>query len=265
MDVKILAENFRLKLPIKDGEWWDGRPGEYSNLTQWKLDFSQRYGGNAKMYAQFGMKGHNGIDIAGIKGTPIVAPCKLWINMITKEDRGYGFHIWAETEINIIAGQKVKLESVFGHFDGIIASPARWYNKGDILGYMDSTGFSTGSHLHFGIRPLIFNKSKKCWEQVFYNNGYFGYIDTEPFLPHMVFDLREILKEKKTMSDLIAKNEKKFIIEGDSPGRKGIIIDGKLREIANDREAAACLYILANNGFGQFVSSEFFDDIEQSI
>jgi len=68
----------------------------------------------------------------------------------------------------------------------------------------------------------------------------------------------------KKLKVIIMNNEKKIIIEGEVPGRKGIIIDGYLREIkddTNNRSAAACLYVLANNGFGQFVSKEDFDKI----
>lgn len=75
-----------------------------------------------------------------------------------------------------------------------------------------------------------------------------GYIDLEPLIiEELVYDKQELINLNK----IIMSNENKIIIEGDAPGRKGIIINGKLREIKNGREAAACLYALANNNLGQ--------------
>lgn len=201
-----LLDLFKMEhLPIKDGEWWDGRPREYSNLKQYKLDFSQKFGGNLEMYKQFKMIGHNGIDIAGLVGTPIVAPCRLWISFIQlDENKGYGNHVYAETESKTINGDTYKLEMVFGHFDTVSTKTAHWVNPGDILGYMGSTGFSTGSHLHLGIRPHK-QVNNSTWKIMDYDNGYFGYIDPEPFFPHIVWNLEEILKPEDNIINMLQK------------------------------------------------------------
>ncbi len=188
-----LSQYFKLNLPIKN---WDGRPGNYSNLKEYRLNFTQKFGMNALDYSQFGLKGHNGIDIAGVKGTPISAPCRMWISFTNENDTGYGINILAETETIKINGEYYKLELVFGHFESIVVKAGHWVNEGDLIGYMDSTGFSTGNHLHFGIRP-IWSIDGNTWKQMFYGNGYAGYIDPEPFLPHIVWDLEEILKPQE--------------------------------------------------------------------
>jgi len=67
---------------------------------------------------------------------------------------------------------------------------------------------------------------------------------------------------KKIMAD----NEKKIIMEGEGAGRKGVIVNGELREIkdpSNNRSAAACLYVLTNNGFGTTVSSLLFNGMKK--
>lgn len=188
-----LTQTFKLILPIKE---WDGRPMQYSVLKEYKLNFTQRFGQTALDYKQFGMIGHNGIDVGGIKGTPIVAPCRMWITYINDTDTGYGINIFAETDTQHINGDYYKLELVFGHFDYIIVGAGRWVEEGEIIGYMDSTGFSTGHHLHFGIRP-IWSNDGNSWKQMFPENGFKGYIDPEPFLPHIVWDLEELLKPKE--------------------------------------------------------------------
>jgi len=180
-------------LPIKD---WDGRPGYYSNQKKYNLNFSQKFGQSLLDYSQFGLKGHNGIDIGGLKGTPIVAPCKLWISTAQNKDvGGYGLYVVGETETQKINGDYYKMEMVFGHFKSVSAVAGKWCQKGDELGLMNSTGFSTGNHLHFGIRPL-WSKDGNTWEKMFKDNGFSGYIDPEPLLPHIVWDLNEILNPK---------------------------------------------------------------------
>jgi len=39
------------------------------------------------------------------------------------------------------------------------------------------------------------------------------------------------------------------------------VINGKLREITKDREAAACLYTLVNNCFGQTINAKNFNNL----
>ncbi len=73
-------------------------------------------------------------------------------------------------------------------------------------------------------------------------------------------------KDEKKANVIMKNNEKKIIIEGEGSGRKGVIINGKLREIldhSDNRAAAACLYVLVNNGFGETVSTEVFDAMEK--
>jgi hypothetical protein len=74
---------------------------------------------------------------------------------------------------------------VYGHCLRTIYAdvPYNFYNrsvpvrKGDIIAYVDNTGWSSGDHLHFGLYPVNPNGSKK--EP---NNGYGGAIDPKPFI-----------------------------------------------------------------------------------
>jgi len=60
---------------------------------------------------------------------------------------------------------------------------------------------------------------------------------------------------------VLAQNEKKIIMEAEAPGRKGIVINGELREITNDRQSAACLYALVNNNFGVPVNKKIWEEL----
>ena len=52
---------------------------------------------------------------------------------------------------------------------------------GDYLGEADNTGMSTGSHLHFGLKPIALGEND--WEigNLEQKNGYFGAIDPLPY------------------------------------------------------------------------------------
>lgn len=222
-----LAQFFKLKhLPIKDGEFWDGKPNNYSNLKQWALTPTQKYGQNLLNYAQFGLKGHNGVDIAFKEGCPIVAPCRLYMSYIQIDPKGYGNAVWAETETQQINGDSYKLEMAFGHFKEIVAKPFKWYNEGDLLGYGDSTGFSTGDHLHYGTRPHC-KLGNQDWRQMFPDNGFKGWIDPQQFLPHIVWNLEELLT-KNYMTEFKEKHDGKLIFNNDT-GEIGWFYGDKLR------------------------------------
>lgn len=218
MTIEELQNKFQMHIPIKDGEWWNGIPylHEMSNLKQWHCKWTQGFGQNPQIYKQFNMLGHNGVDIGFSEGTPIVAPYDIEVQAIQYKDDGYGINLRAFTkEID-----EHKIELVFGHFKEIIVQPYREYKEGTLLGYGDSTGFSTGHHIHFGIRPLY--KKDAGWRQLYYNNGYYGYIDPEPFIIEKVrWTIGELDNLKKTMTNVkILKDE----------NSNGIIIGLPVRE-----------------------------------
>lgn len=254
-------------LPIADDAFWNGKSGKESNLPEWNVHFTQKFGQNqtflqdtviggilykagTSFYGQWNMKGHNGIDIGYNTGCPVVAPCRLWVTYL-QDSSGYGRNVWAETESKQINGDWYKLEMCFGHNRDFNCQPYSWYDIGSILSYGDSTGFSTGSHCHWGIRPLVKKSGSTVWEQMFPDNGYLGWVDPEQFLK---------LSINQNSMDL-SKLEKKLVIEGTGVGRIGIIIGGKLREVKTERVPQACLYVLANNDLGKTISTTDFDSL----
>lgn len=86
---------------------------------------------------------HKGIDIPGPIGTPIHATADgivgraQWVN-------GYGKYIELEH------GNAV--ETRYGHMSALNVVAGQHVKQGDVIGYMGSTGRSTGSHLHYEVR-----------------------------------------------------------------------------------------------------------------
>lgn len=85
---------------------------------------------------------HYGVDLGGPKGTPIKATRSGKVTLAT---------------YNKSAGYYVKIDhgdgfvSIYMHMTHYIVKKGDKVEAGEVIGYMGSTGTSTGSHLHFGI------------------------------------------------------------------------------------------------------------------
>ena len=81
---------------------------------------------------------HYGIDIAAPKGTPVVAPAYGIVRMV--DDLYY-------TGITIILDHGHGVSSTFLHLQDAAVKPDMIISKGDVIGWVGSTGRSTGPHL----------------------------------------------------------------------------------------------------------------------
>ena len=85
---------------------------------------------------------HQGIDLAGPEGTPIYA-ARTGVVTIASYSNSAGYYV----TINHGDG----FSSIYMHMTGYAVSGGQAVSAGQLIGYMGSTGISTGSHLHFGI------------------------------------------------------------------------------------------------------------------
>lgn len=110
--------------------------------------------GYSLITTEFGVKSsvhrrpHNGIDISGngICGTPVIAPHSGVILVAANTGNGYGIHV--------CIGHENGYMTILGHFDSLAKNitVGKNVNQGEIVGYVGSTGFSTGPHLHWELR-----------------------------------------------------------------------------------------------------------------
>ncbi len=52
---------------------------------------------------------------------------------------------------------------------------------GDIIGYADNTGLSTGNHLHFGLKPVAMNEFNGSFYNAAQENGFNGAVNPVPY------------------------------------------------------------------------------------
>ena len=95
---------------------------------------------------------HNGIDIAAPEGTPIYSS-----DAGTVELANHGGAI----------GLQVVLEhphhkTIYGHMSQLAVSAGQPVQRGDLIGYVGSTGDSTGPHLHF----TVYERLSDGWGRV---------------------------------------------------------------------------------------------------
>jgi len=85
---------------------------------------------------------HNGVDLAAYEGTAIYATKSGYVTTATY-NYAYGNYV----TINHMDG----FSSLYGHMTYFIVSEGDFVSQGQTIGYVGSTGYSTGPHLHFTI------------------------------------------------------------------------------------------------------------------
>lgn len=88
-------------------------------------------------------KMHEGVDMSAPQGTPIYAAKSGKVSRTSYQAGGAGYYV----SINHGDG----FSSIYMHMTHYIVSAGQYVNAGQVIGYVGSTGGSTGPHLHFGI------------------------------------------------------------------------------------------------------------------
>jgi len=86
---------------------------------------------------------HAGIDLASPTGTPIYATADGVVDR-AEWFGGYG------NMVDIDHGKGIATR--YGHMSRIVAHAGEHVRRGELIGYVGSTGRSTGSHLHYEVR-----------------------------------------------------------------------------------------------------------------
>lgn|SRR5690606_9587511 len=90
-----------------------------------------------------GRRNHKGIDLAQPTGTPVYATAD---GIVSKAERfsSYGNYIQIE--------HGGEMQTRYAHLSGYAISAGEHVRKGQLIGFVGSTGRSTGPHLHYEVR-----------------------------------------------------------------------------------------------------------------
>lgn len=100
----------------------------------------------AKYTKTQGIHGYNGVDLAAPAGTPIYASAGGTVIVARSSgwNGGYGDYV--------VVKHANGSQTLYAHQSKIAVSSGEDVSKGQVIGYVGSTGRSTGPHLHFEIR-----------------------------------------------------------------------------------------------------------------
>ena len=91
---------------------------------------------------------HAGIDFAAPGGTPIYAAASGYVQVAGWSTGGYGNYV-------IIYHGKMSdgntYTTLYAHMRSVATSAGKYVNQGDLIGYVGTTGNSTGNHLHLEV------------------------------------------------------------------------------------------------------------------
>ena len=91
---------------------------------------------------------HGGIDFAAPGGTPIYAAASGYVSVAGWSTGGYGNYV---VIYHGTMSDGKAYSTLYGHMSRIAARQGTYVNQGDIIGYVGSTGNSTGNHLHLEV------------------------------------------------------------------------------------------------------------------
>lgn len=158
-----MTERLRLYFPVRpirvNQHFGDNNPcvkgfGTTQQIIINGLDNNSCPIGYDKLYQHFGMPGHNGMDLATGVQNVYAAADGVVVEKQTVPARGLG--------LGILTNDPVSLDSFGEHF----AKMRYWHLKsffvevgdtiiaGQLIGISNSTGYSSGNHLHFELQPM---------------------------------------------------------------------------------------------------------------
>lgn len=163
--------------------------------------------GYISLYKKMGMNGHNGIDFHAKLWQPIYASCDGFVEEVqTNEKVGLGVGVVTDNKYYCAETESyVQFKYRNWHFQAINVVKGQKVKTGDLLGWAGMTGYATGVHDHFEVKPVAMGSDGKYYN-LLQKNGYFGAIDPSPYLNKVCAVDSNALKKA---ADLLAK-----ILEG---------------------------------------------------
>lgn len=110
-------------------------------------------------------KFHYGMDFSAATGTPIYASGNGTVTRADANSTGYGKHVRIDHGFNYV--------SLYAHLSKYNVKKGQKVKRGDIIGYVGSTGRSVAPHLHYEIF--------KDGDRINPRNFYYGSLTTEEF------------------------------------------------------------------------------------
>jgi murein DD-endopeptidase MepM/ murein hydrolase activator NlpD len=86
---------------------------------------------------------HTGIDFTAPRGTEIYATGNGKVQKVIMKKRGYGYHV--------VIDHGYGYKTLYAHMSKFKVKVGEKIKRGDVIGYVGSTGTSTAPHLHYEV------------------------------------------------------------------------------------------------------------------
>ncbi|MCP4198903.1 MAG: peptidoglycan DD-metalloendopeptidase family protein [Proteobacteria bacterium] len=137
-----------------------------------KHRLTQHFGERPTVYKRFGLPGHNGIDWSMYVGEAIVAVDDGKVVILKNDPTGFGLHI----KLQHGWGQ-----SLYAHLHQFQVQLHDTVKAGQTIALSGNSGFSSGPHLHFGLRVNPYKT----------NDGWYGYTNPHRFIKWRLPEIKE--------------------------------------------------------------------------
>lgn len=119
---------------------------------------TQAFGVNPQNYDQFGLPGHEGLDLRAPTGAKIVSVASGVVSGVYDAgNKGYGR--------NVRVDHQDGWQTIYAHLQAAAVVAGEHVKAEQLLGYADNTGNSSGSHLHLTLkhRGHVYTDSRGTW------------------------------------------------------------------------------------------------------
>ncbi|MEJ2488128.1 MAG: M23 family metallopeptidase, partial [Anaerolineales bacterium] len=115
----------------------------------WPTDYTtilQPFGDHPEIYMQYGLPGHEGVDIRAPHGSNIYACAEGEVYLV--EDGTHGHNYGRQVRIRHKEGYR----TIYAHLERVLVRVGDRVKARQLIGRADSTGNSTGNHLHLTLK-----------------------------------------------------------------------------------------------------------------
>lgn len=136
-------------------------------------------------YKTLGLKDglHNGVDMVALDGTPVYASHDGRVTFAGYDGSG-GLGVVIRTNEQFdYEGSQAYYKTIYWHLkrDSLLVTGGQEIKAGQQIASADNTGFSTGSHLHYSLKPIAKGENDWTWYNIEQSNGLGGNIDPAPY------------------------------------------------------------------------------------
>jgi len=140
-----LHEELRIRVETRDRFGVQRRPFS----LRWPTDYpvvAQRFGANPQIYSRWGLPGHEGLDIRALNNTNIYCGADGTVYEVhsSPRDHPYGIHVRVQ--------HRNGYRTVYAHLARALVRQGEVVAVGQVIGKADSTGNSSGPHLHLTLK-----------------------------------------------------------------------------------------------------------------